>query len=268
MSEGLVLRSLGAGYGRKQVVRAVSLPPLRPGEVVALVGPNAAGKSTLLRAIAGLTPAAGEVRLDGVDLLRLGLTERAKRLAFMPQSVPAGVELSVLEGVLVALRAAPIGETASRAALQRRAFGALERFGLERLALEPLDRLSGGQRQLASLAQAAVREPRLLLLDEPTSALDLAHQIRAMRLVKAFAQERRAIVLVVLHDLALACRWADRIAVLANGELESFGTPEQAITAETLRRAYGVEANVERDSLGRVRIDVEDALPGAFRDAC
>jgi iron complex transport system ATP-binding protein len=267
MTDGLAIRGLDAGYGRKRVVKHVTLPELAPGEVVALVGPNAAGKSTLMRALAGLVPATGEALLDGVDLMRLGLAERAERVAFMPQSLPGGVALGVLEGVLTALKAAPCGEIASNAALRRRAFAALERFGIERLALEPLDRLSGGQRQLASLAQAAVREPRLLLLDEPTSALDLAHQIRAMRLVRSFAQDRDAIVLVVLHDLALACRWADRVAVLADGAVAAFGAPAEAITSETLRLAYRVEARVEEGPDGRLRVEVEDALPAAHRDA-
>lgn len=268
MSAGLVIQGLSAGYGRKAVVRDVTLPALRSGEVVALIGPNAAGKSTLLRAVAGLIRASGRASFDGADLIAMTLAERARHVAFMPQTLPANVSLSVHEGMLTALKAAPTGDRLSGPALHRKAFAALARFGIERLAMERFDRLSGGQRQLASLAQATVREPRLLLLDEPTSALDLAHQIRAMRLVREFAQGRDALVVVVLHDLALACRWADRVAVLANGSILSFGAPQEAISPEVLRQAYGVEARVDTDSAGRVRIEVQDALPETYRDAC
>ena len=258
---GLRIKGLSAGYGRRRVIDGLTLPVVASGEVTALIGPNAAGKSTLLRAVAGLVSATGSVTLDAVDLAGLDLAARSKRISFMPQALPAGVALSVLEGVLTALKAAPLdGRPLPRSELERRAFAALDRFGVANLALEPLDRLSGGQRQLASLAQATVREPRLLLLDEPTSALDLAHQVRVMRLMRCYADERGAIVLVVLHDLALACRWADRVAVLSNGGLEVFGAPGDVITADVLRRVYGVEARVERSGDGRLRIDVEDEL--------
>lgn len=261
MMEGLEIRGLEAGYGSRRIVNNLSLPRLVPGEVVALVGPNAAGKSTLMRSLAGLTPARGEARLDGVDLLALSLTERAKRVSFMPQSLPSGIALNVFEGVFAALRAAPPNGIVSNSQLRRRAFSALEQFGIGDLALYPFDHLSGGQRQLASLAQATVREPRLLLLDEPTSALDLAHQIRAMRLVRDYARRSEAIVVTILHDLSLACRWADRTAILAKGDLIAFGQPSEAITPQTLRLAYGVEARVEANEAGRLRIDIEDVLP-------
>lgn len=258
---GLRIAGLGAGYGRKRVIDGLTLPTIAAGEVTALIGPNAAGKSTLLRAVAGLVKATGSVSLDGVDLAGLDLAARSERISFMPQSLPAGVGLSVFEGVLTALKAAPPrGGPLGRPELERRALAALDRFGVANLALEPLDRLSGGQRQLASLAQATAREPRLLLLDEPTSALDLAHQVRVMRLMRSYAEERGAIVLVVLHDLALACRWADRVAVLSRGALDVFGAPEEVVTADVLRRVYGVEARVERSRDGRLWIDVEDEL--------
>ncbi|MFB9953001.1 ABC transporter ATP-binding protein [Rhizobium puerariae] len=261
MMEGLEIRGLEAGYGSRRIVNNLSLPCLPPGEVIALVGPNAAGKSTLMRSLAGLTPAQGEARLDGDNLFALSPTERAKRVSFMPQSLPSGIALNVFEGVFTALKAAPPSRMVSNTQLRRRAFSALEQFGIGDLALHPFDNLSGGQRQLASLAQATVREPRLLLLDEPTSALDLAHQIRAMRLVREYARRREAIVVAILHDLSLACRWADRIAVLTKGDLIAFGQPEVAITPQTLRLAYGIEARVEADDSGRLRIDIENVLP-------
>ncbi|GGF50762.1 iron ABC transporter ATP-binding protein [Azorhizobium oxalatiphilum] len=257
---GLKISGLSAGYGRRPIVKAVSLPALGAGQVMALVGPNGAGKSTLMRAIVGLVPATGAVEFDGTDLLQLRLRERARRVAYMPQTLPGGIGLTVLEGVLTALRASPDHEGLPRSTDARQALATLVRFGIGHLASERMDRLSGGQRQLAALAQAAVRMPPLLLLDEPTSALDLAHQVQVMRCIRSYAEIQGAVVVIVLHDLELACRWADAIAVLKDGALAAFGSPEQAITPDTLRQAYGVEARIDRDAAGRIRVLVEDAL--------
>lgn len=125
--------------------------------------------------------------------------------------------------------------------------------------MEQLRRLSGGQRQLVSLAQAVIREPRVLLLDEPTSALDLRHQTQVMGLVRELASEGKVVV-IVLHDLNLAARWADHIVVLSNGAVAAQGNPETAITVDMLAGVYGVEAVVERSSLGHPQICVERIL--------
>nr|WP_210292227.1 ABC transporter ATP-binding protein [Aurantimonas endophytica] len=249
-------------YGRREVIGGLNLSGIRRGSLTALVGPNAAGKSTLLKALAGLLPASGSIRLGGADLQRLSLTERAARVAFMPQQIPVGVSLTVLEAAMAALKATPTGDAAdpSDRAVLSRAMAVLSRFGIAELALEPLDRLSGGQRQLASLAQAVVREPELLLLDEPTSALDLKHQLRVMRIVREIASSSRMVV-AVLHDLALAAQFADRIVVLSQGAVRADGPPEAAVTHTMLRDVYGVLARVERCSQGRLQIMVDGESP-------
>jgi iron complex transport system ATP-binding protein len=181
----------------------------------------------------------------------------------MPQTLPQGVALSVLESVLGALRASSTGDDPARdthAASEQRAVAILERVGILHLALEGLDHLSGGQRQLVSLAQSLVREPRVLLLDEPISALDLHHQLRVMRLVRELAHERGMIAIMVLHDLQIAARWSDGIVMLAKGAVVATGTPVQAITPETLAHVYGVQARVEHCSRGGLQIMVDDVL--------
>lgn len=257
----LEVTGLSAGYRpRHPVLRELTLAPLVAGETVALVGPNGAGKSTLLRAIAGLIPSTGSIRLDGVELANASLRARAARMAFMPQALPHRVALSVLEGVMGSLRASPLeGDHGGGSADAReRAVAAIERVGVMYLALQSLDRLSGGERQLASLAQAIVRSPRLLLLDEPTSALDLRHQVAVMSLVRELAHEGSGrVVVVVLHDLNLAARWADRVVVLERGAVRATGAPEDAITPEILGAVYGVDARVERCTRGRLQIMVD-----------
>jgi len=256
----LHVRQLTVGYKRKTVLHGIDLPDVAPGQVVALVGPNGAGKSTLLRTLAGLLPATGDLRLGELDLLRCNRRERAAVLGFMPQTLPEGIALSVLETLLGALRGGdPLRAQGSARQQQERAFAVLEQLGVQHLALQPLDSLSGGQRQMVSLAQAVIRQPRLLLLDEPTSALDLRYQNDVMSMVRQLADEGR-IVVVVLHDLGLAARWADRIMVLERGLLHAAGTPEQTLTPTMLEQVYRVQARVERCSLGRVQIHVDGSV--------
>ncbi|WP_326533209.1 ABC transporter ATP-binding protein [Pseudorhodoferax sp.] len=261
----LQVRGLATGYRDRQIIRGLDLPALRAGEVHSLVGPNAAGKSTLMRALAGLQPASGSVRLGSEELVGLPLAEHARRVTYMPQTLPQGVALSVLESVLGALQASSTGHPGgdSHEAAQHRAVAILERVGILRLALEGLDHLSGGQRQLVSLAQALVREPRVLLLDEPISALDLQHQLRVMRLVQELARERGMIAIMVLHDLQIAARWSDGIVMLAQGAVVATGTPAEAITPASLARVYGVQARVEHCSHGGLQIMVDDVIEGA-----
>lgn len=256
----LEVNGLTAGYRNRSVLKNLSLAPVGAGHVTALVGPNGAGKSTLLRALAGLLPAKGSARLGGHELLGLPLAERASRVTFMPQALPQRVALSVLEAVIGALRASPLGGLGSSSrAVRDRAIAILERVGIADLAMEPLDQLSGGQRQLASLAQALVREPQLLLLDEPTSALDLRHQALVMSLVRDLAAEGR-IVVVVMHDLDLAVRWAENVVIVDSGTVFAEGRPERAVTPGTLAHVYGVQARVERCSRGRLRVIVDGPL--------
>lgn len=252
---GLVIRGLTVAYGRKKIVRSFSLGPIPRGEVLALLGPNAAGKSTLLRGIAGLGSASGQVVFDGIDLARLPRVERAKRIAYMPQSQPPGIRLAVIEAVMSAC-SGMIG----RQAAMREAYDALARLGADELAMLPLSELSGGQRQIVALAQAIVRRPEILMLDEPTSALDLKHQIHVMECTAALARERGTIVIAVLHDVPLALRYADSVAVLKDGSLKVHGRAEEIVTPQLLADVYGIEARVERCSLGRIQIMVDGTL--------
>lgn len=257
-AQGLHVTGLTTGYRRYMVIRNLNLPMLPAGCVHALLGPNAAGKSTLLRALAGLQPAQGSIMLGEHDLSRLSLAARARHVSYMPQTLPGGVALTVLETVLGALRAAhaDAAPTDTDEAVQR-AVDILVQMGIDHLAMAGLGQLSGGQRQLVSLAQSLVRRPRLLLLDEPISALDLQYQMRVMQLVQRLAREQGMTVLVVLHDLQIAAQWCDRVAVLAQGQLAACGPPAEAITPAMLAQVYHVTARVEQASDGRLQVLVD-----------
>lgn len=246
--------NISVAYGRRQILHGLSLPELQPGSLVALVGPNGAGKSTLLRALAGLENMQGRLILGGQNLTRIGGGERARTLAYMPQQLPPGIALGVLESVLAALRVGGDGEVLARA------FDALARIGIEELAEHSLDGLSGGQRQLVSLAQLIARRPQVLLLDEPTSALDLHYQLRVMDCVRDLVREHQLLAVAVLHDINLAASCADQLVVMRAGRIHASGTPDQVLTPQLLAEVYGVEARVERCSRGRLQVLVDRAL--------
>lgn len=258
----LEVAGITIGYPGRTVIDNASLQPLAGGSVSALVGPNAAGKTTLLRGLAGLARTRGSIRFAGAELTGLSATAHARYVSYMPQSLPQRAALTVYEAMLGALRASGI-DTGDRRGTASRAMEALERLGIAGLANRPLDQLSGGQRQLASLAQCIVREPPVLLLDEPTSALDLAHQFRVMRTVRELTRERGMATIVVLHDIALAARWCERIVVLSGGRVAADGAVADAVTPGILADVYGVEARVERCSRGTLQIIVDGTLDDA-----
>jgi len=239
----LVLDRVEAGYGARRVLRDVSLA-LAPGEVVALVGPNGAGKSTLVAVASGVRPATrGEVRIDGVPIGRRSRLATARRLAVVPQGadLPPGYRAEEI----VAL-----GRTPHAGFL--RAWGEADRAAVEaamrdadvwRLRDRAVEDLSGGERQRVVLARAFAQAPALLLLDEPTSHLDLRHQVDALRSARRTA-ERGVAVLVVLHDLNLAARAADRIVLLDAGRIVADGTPRSVLQEARLRAVYGADVRV------------------------
>ncbi|MCC6196218.1 MAG: ABC transporter ATP-binding protein [Burkholderiales bacterium] len=255
---GLEVEGLCAGYGRGEVVTGISLPPLFPGTLAAVVGANAAGKSTLLKGIAGLCRARGSVRFGGEDLTRLDAARRLRRVGYLPQLPPQGNALVVYEAVRAALRAD--GRAVDAAQVEAAVEGVLDRLALRALALRRLDELSGGQRQMVGLAQVMVRAPRLLLLDEPTSALDLRWQLRVLDTVREVTRREGCIALVAIHDLNLALRFCSLIVVLARGRLLAAGEPRATLNAGLIERAWGVAARVERCSLGVPVVLVDRAI--------
>jgi len=257
-AEGLAIEDFAAGYGPREVIAHLDLLPLPPGTLAAVVGANAAGKSTLLKGIAGLCSAQGRVRLDGEELTRLDAAQRLQRVGYLPQLLPQGSALVVYEALLSALLGGGRGTVSAQteAAVER----VLDTLALRPLALRRLDELSGGQRQMVGLAQVMVRAPRLLLLDEPTSALDLRWQLRVLNTVRELTRRTGCSALVAIHDLNLALRFCNHILVLGGGRLLAAGEPQATLDAALLRRAYGVEARVERCSLGYTVVLVDHAI--------
>lgn len=256
---GFALEQLTAGYPSRPVLQDVTLPGVPAGTLVAVVGPNAVGKSTLLKAVAGLRPAQGRVWLEGTDLATLAPRERLHRVGYLPQALPQSTSLVAYETWQSALRASRSAWSAAQreAAIE----SVVATLGLQALALRRLDELSGGQRQMVGLAQVIVRAPRLLLLDEPTSALDLRWQLQVLQAVRALVRQQGAIGLVAVHDLNLALRFCQHVLVLGGGNVLAAGDPAEVLTPALLQRAYGVRARVERCSEGHLLVLADAALP-------
>ncbi len=244
----LSFEGVSVRYGPRTAVHRLSLGA-RSAEVVALVGPNGSGKSSLLRAATGLlAPSEGEVRLsDGRRAGSLTSRERARRLAWMPQEEPPGENVSVGEYVAFGRYAHLsrwVGPTSADLRAVRRA---LEQVDLSDAEGRGVRELSGGERQRARLARALAQETPVLLLDEPTAHLDIGHQLDVLERVRRVARTTGRAVVVALHDLNLASRYADRLAVLSHGHLVAEGRPVDVLSAELLQRVWGVVAEVRRD---------------------
>ncbi|MGE3960361.1 MAG: ABC transporter ATP-binding protein [Dehalococcoidia bacterium] len=235
----LAAQGLSLAYGGRTVVDDVSLE-IRSGEFCVIVGPNASGKSTLLRGLARVMhPRAGRVFLGDEDIANLDSREVARRLAILPQMQQFDVDLVVEElvwrGRTPHHRPLRPATEADQDAVER----AIELAGLHELRERPLRSLSGGERQRAWLALALAQEPRVLLLDEPTTFLDLRHQVEVMEVLRQL-NEGGLTVVAVLHDLALASRYAHRILGVAGGRVALDGAPSDVLTPEALSGLFGL----------------------------
>lgn len=244
----LSIQNLSASYDGRIVLRELSLTA-RSGEIVGLIGPNGAGKSSLLRVISGtLAASRGHVRLDEVDLLALGVTERARRIAAVPQGAHVPDAFSAGEAVLMGRTPHLPLFGAERARDFEVAEEAMARTDSDWYAERLIGELSGGEQQRVIVARALAQEPQVLLLDEATAHLDLKHQTAIWGLVRELARAG-LIVIAALHDLNLAAQYADRLALLHEGKLLVCDVPARVLTQEWLKRAYDVSVAVSEHPL-------------------
>ena len=234
---------LTVGYGRTTIIDDMPFGPLEEGKVVGLIGPNAAGKSTLVKTIAGIKkPSQGtcSIVVDGCEGTGKA---RTTAIGYGPQDRLTTASLTAFEAIMVsakrrgAVDADPVAATAD----------IMERLNITHLADRMVSDMSGGQRQLVSVAQMLVRTPSVLLLDEPTSALDLRHQVHLLDIIRDEVVGTDRLALVAIHDLNLAARFCDELLVVKAGRVVALDTPAAVLNPELLNEVYGISARILDD---------------------
>jgi iron complex transport system ATP-binding protein len=244
---GLSATGLTVRYRTVTALHGITLD-VRPGEVLALAGPNGSGKSSFVRAVVGLAPVTeGRLEFGGRALTSLSLEERARAIAWMPQEEPVGDNIAIREYVLYGRyphspRFAPAREQ-DRAIADR----VLAELGFSDRADVGVQELSGGERQRVRLGRVLAQETPVLLLDEPTAHLDMGHQLDILERVRRLAHDEGRAVVVALHDLNLAARYADRVVVLHRGRIVADGLPATVLSPALLRDVWGVWADLRTD---------------------
>jgi len=243
----LSTRKLTLAYDGNVIIQGLDLA-IPQGQITTLVGPNGCGKSTLLRGLARLLkPRGGTVYLEGDAIAHLPTKKFAKRLGILPQSPTAPEGLTVRE--LVAQGRYPHQNWLQQWSKEDelKVEEAIATTHLHEFANRPLDTLSGGQRQRAWIAMALAQDTDMLLLDEPTTYLDLAHQIEVLDLLHDLHTQQGKTIIMVLHDLNQACRYADQISALRSGVVYAQGQPQQVMTETLVREVFGLDSRIIRD---------------------
>jgi len=254
----LSIRGLHAGYGPRAVLRGIDLEAAQ-GEIVAVIGPNGCGKTTLLRAAAGVLPFRGQIDVDGVPVRGARPRDLARRVAVVTQGVALPQGFSAFQVALM-------GRTPHLRLLQsegRRDLdvvrATMERADCWHLRDRPVDELSGGERQRVVIARALAQEPGLLLLDEPTSNLDVQHQVETFRLMADLCRRQRLAVVAVVHDLTLAAMFADRMALISDGRVVACGAPGDVLRPHIIETVYGIAVRVLAHPVTRRPVVVPEA---------
>ena len=237
------VKDLCFSYGSREVLRGLSFSA-RQGDLVAVLGPNGVGKSTLFHCMLGfLRPQAGEIRLNGQDIQTLSSADMAKNIAYIPQNASPVFNYTVLDAVLMGLSNS-LGLFQMPGREQReKAWQALESLGIAHLAGRGCQQISGGERQLMLIARALVQDARILIMDEPTASLDYGNSFRVMQRIGQLGQAGYT-VLFSTHEPNQAFRYASRVLAMKDGQLLTEGAPKEVLTGEVLSRLYHIAVAV------------------------
>lgn len=258
--EAIKVTGLDVAYEEKYIIKNMNIE-IPKGKITMIIGSNGCGKSTLLKTIARIiTPKKGEIKLNGVSIKEQAPKEIAKKMAVLPQSpiVPSGLLVKELvsygrfpyQNALGGLKQEDIDQVN----------WAMEVTGIIEFADRPVDSLSGGQRQRAWIAMALAQETEILILDEPTTYLDMAHQLEILLLLQKLNKEQNRTIVMVLHELNNATKFADHLIGMKKGEVVFSGEPLKVITEENLRTLYGIEAKLQLDEHNKYPICVDFSI--------
>lgn len=248
MTAVLTLEQVSVGFTKELILQDISLE-INPGDIVGLIGPNGAGKSTLMRTIGGtIKRTSGRIQLNGTDLSRLSVRDLARHIAVVPQRAHLPEAFTVLEVVMAGRTPYLPLLGGERKSDYEVVYTAMERTATLGLAERRVGEISGGEQQRVLIARALAQEPRILLLDEATAHLDLRYQIATLDLIRELSQTG-LIVIAVLHDMNLAALYANRLALLHQGRLLAYGSPNEVLTTAWLQCAFQVQVVVQKHPL-------------------
>ena len=249
------VKNITKSYGNKKVVDNVSLN-IQEGKITSFIGPNGAGKSTLLSIMSRLLKRdSGEVLLDGKDILDWDNKELAKKIAILRQSNNINIRLTIRE--LVSFGRFPHSQGNLKEEDYKYIDEAIDYMQLKEFEDRYLDELSGGQRQRAWIAMTLAQETEIIMLDEPTTYLDMSYQLEVLEVLQKLNKEKNITVVIVLHELNNACRFADNIIGLKKGKIICQGRPLDVINKENLKEIYGIDANLTISEDGQYPICME-----------
>lgn len=238
----LIVNNIKFSYPGKSVLKGVSFT-LNETEIMCVVGPNGSGKSTLVKCIEGLLNyQEGTVKISNVNTKSMSQREIAKKIAYVPQSTRQLFSSTVFDTILMGRNpyySWKKSETDIEIVLE-----VIMTMGLEDIVMEDFNQLSGGQQQRVLIARALAQQPQILLLDEPTSALDISHQLEVMEIINNLACSRKIQVIMVIHDLNLVARYANKILMLKEGKVYSSGNVEEVLTTKNIEEVYGVKSSI------------------------
>ncbi len=238
----LIVNNIKFSYPGKPVLKGVSFT-LNETEIMCVVGPNGSGKSTLVKCIEGLLNyREGNVYISNIDMKSMNQREIAKQIAYVPQSTRQLFSSTVFDTILMGRN--PYYSWKKSETDIEIVLDVITTMGLEKIAMEDFNQLSGGQQQRVLIARALAQQPQILLLDEPTSALDISHQLEVMEIIHTLAHRRKIQVLMVVHDLNLAARYANKILMLKDGKVFSLGSPNEVLTTKNIENVYGVKSSI------------------------
>ena len=260
----IMVSQLTKQYGDIPAITGVSFE-VHPQEVVALVGPNGSGKSTLIKTMATIySPTSGTVTFDCEDIFTADPADLATRVGYVPQHFTYTLYTSVFETILLGRRR-HIKWSVSAEELTR-VQDALDTLEIGHLAAKNMDQLSGGERQKVFIARALAQDPALYLFDEPTSALDIRHQIDVMEIMREVTRSHNAAMIIAVHDLNLAYRYADVVVMLDHGIRVGYGKPDDILTPPDIEKVYGVTACMVANEYGRFLLPVRkhNAVPDDY----
>lgn len=235
----IIAKNLRFNYNSYEVLKGIDLH-IQPSEMFFILGPNGSGKSTLLKCIAGILKPKGIVYIGKEEISRLSRREVAKRIGYLPQRESPN-ELTVFETVMLGRRPHMSWGPSKRDIETVEKI--IQILGLEALSLRRLTQLSGGELQKVLIARALAQEPKIILLDEPTSNLDLKNQVEVMNLLKKAVKEMNISAIVTTHDLNIAAAYADRIAMISQGQIVALGGVE-VLNSENIKKVYGVSPKI------------------------